>query len=61
MQLYYDNKSTMGIVHNLIQYDRTKHIEIDKKFIKDNPDRSLMVITHVPTHPYSISNSIHFH
>ena len=48
MQLYYDNKSTMSIAHNLIQHDRTKHIEIDRNFIKDNLDRDLIVTTHVP-------------
>jgi len=48
IQLYYDNKSAMSIVHNLVQHDRTKHIEINTHFIKDNLDRSLVANTHVP-------------
>ena len=29
MKLYYDKKSAINIAHNLVQHDRTKHIEID--------------------------------
>jgi len=36
------------IDHNLV-HGRTKHIEIDKHFIKDHYDRSLVVKTYVPT------------
>jgi len=49
MQLYCNNKSTMSIAHNPIKHDKTKYIEIDKHFIKDNLDRGLVVKTHVPT------------
>jgi len=48
MQLCYDNKSFMSIVHNPIQHDMTKHIEIDRHII-DNLDKGLVVTTHVPT------------
>jgi hypothetical protein len=36
MGLFCDNKATIDISHNLIQYNRTKHIEIDRHFIKEN-------------------------
>jgi hypothetical protein len=29
MRLYFDNKAAISIVHNPIQHDRTKHVEID--------------------------------
>ena len=29
MKLYYNNKFAINIAHNLVQHDRTKHIEID--------------------------------
>ena len=29
MEMFCDNKSTISIAHNLVQHDRTKHIEID--------------------------------
>ena len=35
MKLYCDNKSTINIAHNPIQHNRTKHIEIDRYFIKE--------------------------
>nr|KYP34306.1 Copia protein [Cajanus cajan] len=49
VQLYCDNKSAMSIAHNAVQHDRTKHIEIDKHFIKDNLDRDFVITTHVST------------
>ena len=48
IQLHCDNKSAMSITHNLVQHDRTKHIEIDRHF-KDNLDRGFVITTHVPT------------
>ncbi|RVW82773.1 Retrovirus-related Pol polyprotein from transposon RE1 [Vitis vinifera] len=36
MKLYCDKKSAINIAHNPIQHDKTKHIEIDKHFIKEN-------------------------
>ena len=38
IQLFYDNKETYGIAHNPIQHDRTKHVELDIFFIKENLD-----------------------
>ena len=29
MKLYCDNKATINIAHNPMQYDRTKHIEVN--------------------------------
>ena len=34
MKLYCDNKSAISIAHNPVQHDRTKHVEIDRHFIK---------------------------
>lgn len=36
MKLYCDNKSRINIVHSHVQHDRTKHVEVDKHFIKEN-------------------------
>lgn len=32
-KLYCANKSIISVVHNLIQHDRTRHIEVDRHFI----------------------------
>jgi hypothetical protein len=34
MKVYCDNKIAISIDHNLVLRDRTKHIEVDKQFIK---------------------------
>lgn len=39
MKLYYDKKFTISIAHNPIEHERTKHIEIDKHFIKEKFER----------------------
>lgn len=35
MKLYCDNKVAISIAHNHVQHDRTKHVEVDKHFIKE--------------------------
>lgn len=38
-RLYYDSKFAISIAHNPIQHDRTKHIKVDKHFIKEKLDK----------------------
>ena len=33
MRLYCKDKAAISIIHNPIQHDRTKHVEVDKKMI----------------------------
>ncbi|KAL5543170.1 hypothetical protein UlMin_010880 [Ulmus minor] len=35
MKLYYDNKTVINIAHNPVHHDKTKHVEIDRHFIKE--------------------------
>ena len=49
MKLYCDNKSTIRIAHNSVQPDQTKHIEIDRHFIKEKLDSGLICTPYVPT------------
>ena len=35
MKVYCDNKATINIAHNLVQHNRTKHVEVDRHFIKE--------------------------
>jgi hypothetical protein len=35
MQLYCDNKVAISVAHNPVQQDQTKHVEIDRRFIKE--------------------------
>ncbi|XP_038889313.1 uncharacterized mitochondrial protein AtMg00810-like [Benincasa hispida] len=49
MRLYYDNKATINIANNPIQHDRTKHVEIDRHFIKEKLDNGSICIPYVPS------------
>ena len=35
MKIYCDNKAAISIAHNPVLHNRTKHIEVDKHFIKE--------------------------
>ena len=47
MRVWCDNKSTISIAHNSIQHDRTKHVEMDKHFIKEKLDSRLICTSFV--------------
>jgi hypothetical protein len=42
MNLYCDNKAAIAISQNPIQHDWTKHIEIDRHFIKQNLEEGVI-------------------
>ena len=44
IKLYCDN-----IAHNPVQHDKTKHIEVDRHFIKENLDGGLICMPYIPT------------
>ena len=49
MKIYCDNKAAISIAHNPILHDRTKHIEVDKHFIKEKIESGLICVPYVPT------------
>ena len=49
MKLYCDKKSTINIAHNPIQHNRTKHIEIDRHFIKEKFEEGVVCMSYVPS------------
>ena len=40
--LYCDNKTACAITHNPVQHDRTKHVKVDKFFIKEKLDEKIV-------------------
>ena len=42
MKLHCDNKAAIEIAHNLVQHDRTKHMDINRHFIKEKLDAGIV-------------------
>lgn len=49
MCLYCDNKVFISIAHNLVQHDRTKHIEVDCHFIREKLLTGVICISFIQT------------
>ena len=49
MKLYCDNQAAISIAHNPVHRDRTKHIEVDRHFIKEKIESGVICLTYVPT------------
>jgi hypothetical protein len=47
MELFCDNKSTIAISHDPVQHDRTKHVEVDRHFIKENLEEKIILFSFV--------------
>ena len=47
LMLYCDNKAAIDIANNPGQHDRTKHVEIDRHFIKEKLDRGIICMPYV--------------
>ncbi|KAK4400851.1 hypothetical protein Sango_1191200 [Sesamum angolense] len=49
IKLYCDSKATCDIAHNPIQHDRTKHVGIERHFIKEKLEVKVIEVPHVDT------------
>ena len=49
MKVFCDNLTTIKIAKNLIHHDRTKHVEVDKHFIKEKIDNGQICMKYIPT------------
>ena len=49
MKVFCDNKAVIAIAHNLVLHDKTKHVEVDKHFIKEKLENGLIVMPYIPT------------
>ena len=47
MSSYYNNKSAINIAHNPSQNDHTKHLQVDRHFIKEKLDNGLIYTLYV--------------
>ncbi|KAM1489804.1 hypothetical protein ACFXTO_033012 [Malus domestica] len=44
MRLHCDNKAAIDIAHNPVQHDQTKHVEVDRNFIKEKLEARLIEV-----------------
>jgi hypothetical protein len=49
MKLFSDNKPAISIADNHVQHDKTKHIEIDRHFIKEKMNTGLITTIYIPS------------
>ena len=47
VMLYCDNKAAIDIANNPVQHDRTKHVEIDRHFIREKIDHEIVCLPFV--------------
>ncbi|KAM2246579.1 hypothetical protein COP2_007815 [Malus domestica] len=47
LKLHCDNKAAIEIARNPVQHDRTKHVEIDRHFIKEKLDAEIIIFPFV--------------
>ena len=49
IKVYCDNKASLSMALNPVQHDRTKHIEVDRHFIRENVEGGTLCLSYVPT------------
>lgn len=49
MKVFCDNKAAIAIAHNPVLHDRTKHVEVNKHFIKEKLENGLIIMPYIPT------------
>ncbi|RVW48495.1 Retrovirus-related Pol polyprotein from transposon RE1, partial [Vitis vinifera] len=49
MTVLCDNKATISIAKNPVQHDRTKHVEIDRHFIKEKLEGGTIILMYIPS------------
>lgn len=49
IKLFCDNKAAINISHNLVHHDRTKHVEVDRHFIKEKIYEETICMVYLPT------------
>ena len=49
IELLGDNQLAINIAYNPVEHEKTKHIEIDRHFLKEKLDNGLLKISYIPS------------
>lgn len=49
LKLYCDNKAAISVALNPIQHEKSKHVVVDRHFIKGNVEEGIICLTFLPT------------
>ena len=49
MKIFCDNKAAISIAKNPVHHDKTKHVEIDRHFIKEKVEEGIIKLMYTPT------------
>ena len=49
IKFFCDNKAAINISLNPVQHDRTKHVEVDRHFIKEKVEDGVICMIYIPT------------
>ena len=49
MKMFCYNQAIISISHNPVHHDKTKHVEIDRHFIKEKVDNGEFLLQYMPT------------
>ena len=50
MKVFCDNLAAISIAKNPAHHDRTKHVELDRHFIKEKAEEGIINLIYIPTH-----------
>ena len=55
MSLYCNNKAAISIAHDPVQHGQTKHVDVDRHFIKDHLKKGSICTPYIQTHDQHVN------
>lgn len=50
LKLYCDNKGAISMALNSVQHEKSKHVEVDRHFIREKVEEGIICLTYLPTY-----------